>query len=104
VFLHEESRKRRDVLRTLPQWRQSEGDNMEAKEQVFPKGPGLDRAGQIAIGSRKDSDVDLERAGAADPFKGMLLEDPQQLGLEGRRQLTDLIQEHCPSSRQLDFP
>src|SRR3989442_9892886 len=77
VFLYEEGRERRDVLAALPQRRQGQGNDVKAKEQVFPESPGLNRAGQIAVGGREHAEIDLERTGPADPFKGVLLEDPQ---------------------------
>ena len=48
---------------------------------------------QIAIRRGDDADVDANVRRAADPLEALLLEEPQQLGLQPRRHLADLVEE-----------
>src|SRR5947207_3202320 len=47
--------KERDVLAPLPQRRKSDGDDVDAIEEVFPERSLLNRFAQVAIGRRDDA-------------------------------------------------
>ena len=60
-------------------------------------GEGLDRFGQDSVSGRHQADVQLDGAGAAHALELAFLEDAQQLGLQQRRQLADLVEKHGPA-------
>ena len=49
------------------------------------------------MGRSQHADVDLELPVAADRAKALLLEHPEQLGLQGRREIAELVQEDRPA-------
>src|SRR5206468_5374990 len=58
--------------------------------------------GQVLIGRRHDSDVDLERARPPQALEFALLEHPQDLGLRDQREIGDLVEEERAAVRQLE--
>ena len=56
--------------------------------------PCLHRFFEVAVGRRDDPHVDADVARAADALERLLLEEAQQLGLQRRRHLADLVEEH----------
>src|ERR1017187_1083825 len=69
------------------------GKNVQPIVQVGAELPLLHHGRQIAAGSRYQPDIDLDRVSAAQPLELLLLQDPQQLGLQLRRDVAHLIQE-----------
>src|SRR6185436_15440067 len=54
----------------------------------------LDLALEVAVGGGQEPDVDRARPKRPDPQDRALLENAQQLDLDRRRQLTDLVEKH----------
>src|SRR5690606_37917712 len=54
------------------------------------------------VGRREDADVDGHLAGAAEPPDTAVLQDPQELRLERKRHLRDLVQEEGAAIRELE--
>ncbi len=94
----------RDVFRALPQRRQDEREDVEAVVEVFAEGR-LRRLGdhsrEVAVRGRHEADVHANRPRAAQPLELLLLQNAEQLGLEFRRDVADLVEEQCPLVRQL---
>ena len=82
-----------DVGRALAQGRQAQVDDVEAVEQILAEGALLDLLGEVAVRGGQHPDVDLHRAGAADPVDHPLLERAQQLGLEPDVHLGDFVEQ-----------
>ena len=64
-----------DVLASLAQRRQGDGDDLDAVEEVLAHLPRGDPFGQIAVGGGDDAEVGLVQVGAAD--RGEALPDGQ---------------------------
>ena len=75
---------------------QGQLDDVEPVEQVFAEGPRGDRRLEVAVGRRDQPDVGRPGPGLADPLVLPLLEEPQELGLEGRGEVADLVEEERP--------
>src|SRR5581483_3524817 len=54
-------------------------------------------------GGSDQADVEFVGAGAADALEFALLQDAQQFGLKGRRELADLVQEDRAAFGELEF-
>ena len=75
----------RDVAGALPQRGHSQVHHVEPVEEVLAEAPALDVVGQVAVGARDDPDVHRQRPGGADRPHLLVLEDPEQLHLQGQR-------------------
>src|SRR5437899_10383842 len=99
-----EFRQSRNVLRPFPERWKGQADDIETKEQVLPKLSGLDGLFQVLIRGSDHPDIDLDQAGAPDSGELVVLQDAQQLGLQAKRHVANLVQEDCASVCHLDFP
>src|SRR5215210_5498673 len=78
----ESLREQRDVVAALAERRNAYGNHAEAVEQILAKRAGGSLHREVAIGRRDDAHVHLDGRGAAHPLELLLLEHPQELGLE----------------------
>ena len=84
---------RQNVFRSIAQRRHDDFDHVQPIEQILAK-PAVAHVGfQIAIRRRDDADVGCPGAGFADPLELLLLQEPQQFGLQGGRNLADFVEE-----------
>src|SRR4029077_12822711 len=60
--------------------------------------------GQVAVRGRHEAHVHLDGPGAAQAFELLLLEHAEQLGLQLRGDVADLVEEQGPPVRQLESP
>ena len=95
---------RRDVVAPFAQRRQSQRDDVDAVEQVFAEPPLGDHLGEVAVGGGDDPDVGVDFVGAAEPAELALLQHAQQLHLDHRTHLPDLVEEDGPLLRHFDQP
>ena len=92
----------RDVLPPLAQRREVDVEHVEPVVQVVPeRRPGRPPR-ERPVGGGDDAHVHLDRLGAADPEEGPALQHAQQLGLRGRRDLADLVEEDGAGVGQLE--
>ena len=75
------------------QRRHGDLDHVEAVEQVFAEPPGGDCRLQVAVGGGEDANVAGPRLGLAHALVAALLQQPQELGLQGQRQVADFVEE-----------
>ncbi|OIQ81810.1 hypothetical protein GALL_364250 [mine drainage metagenome] len=75
---------------------------MQPVEQVFAKPPELDLLFEVAVGGRDDARRGLDRLRAPDPFETPLLQDTQDLDLQGGTHLGDLVEKQRAPSRQFE--
>ena len=93
VFLDEMVDEQRHVFETVAQGGHLDGDDREAVVKVFAEGAfaGFFQEGLVRRG--EDTDIDRHALGFADAANLALLEDAQELGLEGLGHGVDFIQE-----------
>ena len=65
--------------------------------------PSLDRRLEIAVGRGDDAHVDAHVLAAAEPREHAVLQHLQQLGLQRRAHLADLVEEHRPVVGELEL-
>ena len=91
-----------EVLTALAQGRQVDADHVEAKVEVLAEVSGRDAILEGLVGGRHDPGVGAQHPGAAQAVELLLLEDPQQLRLDGGRHVADLVQEERAAARLLE--
>src|SRR5207244_10912833 len=77
--------------------------DVEAVPEILAEAARRDRRLQILIGRRDQPDVHLDRPRAADALELVVLERAQQLRLQRRRELADLVEEDGPPFRNLEL-
>src|SRR5581483_10209166 len=82
VFAQEELEEDRDLLATLTQRRNVDGDDVEAIKQVLAKGAFLHGTLERLVSGCQDPDVDRDIALAAETREFAVLQDVQQFGLK----------------------
>ncbi len=80
------------VLLALAQRRNTQVDDAEAVVKILAEAPLLHHRRQIAVGGRQNTDVDGDAMGSADRADLLFLQGAQQLGLQIKRQLANLIE------------
>ena len=101
IASHEGFRQKWDVGWPFSEWWHVNRNHIEAKEEVLTKLLALDTLCQIPIGGGNDPNIHADGACATHSFKFSFLKHPQELGLNHRRDFTDLIQEYRPTMSQL---
>src|SRR5581483_2643022 len=79
-------------------------ERVQPIEQVLAKPSGRDLLLEIAVGGGDDAHVGAPRLVLAEALELLLLEKAQQLGLQRRRQLADLVEEQRAALGRLDAP
>jgi hypothetical protein len=101
---HEMIGKEQHVLAPLAERGQMNPEHRDTIVQVFAEPALGDRTLEVAVGGGNETDVGLERRSAADPLVLPFLQDAKQLGLHGRRELADLVEEERAAGRELEAP
>ena len=78
--------------RTVAQRRQQDRDDIDAVIKIGAEFAALHRRFEIPVGGENKAHVHLDRLRAADALELAFLQHAQQLGLEGRRNLADLVE------------
>ena len=94
----------RDVLAALAQRRDPDRHHGEPVVEVLAEAALGDRAAQVLVRRRDDPHVDLDRRRLADPPDLALLERAQELRLEPRARLADLVDEERAAVGLLEEP
>src|SRR5205085_12609325 len=81
-----------NILASLPERRHGERDDVEAIVEVWTECALTDGFFEVSVGRANQSDINLERACAADALELSLLKHAQQFGLQERGHLADFIQ------------
>ncbi len=82
-----------NVLLARAQGRDVDGHDVEAVVEVFAEGALLEGGAQVLVGGGDDADVDVAGDVAAEAFEFALLQDAQQLDLDGGGDVADLVEE-----------
>src|SRR5271154_4398749 len=92
----------RNIFVAFAQRRQLNGKHVQTVEQILAEGSLGGRSKKIAVSCSDHTHVDLDQIRTAEPFELMFLEDTQQLRLQIRRHVADLVQEDCSAVRELE--
>src|SRR5208282_3635398 len=95
---------RQNILPAFAQRRDAKRDDVEAVVEILAKVMRADFGVEVAIGRGDYSRIDVNRAFAADPFEVLILQEAQELGLQGRRQVGNLVEENAPAVGRLEPP
>jgi hypothetical protein len=95
-------RERQDVLAPARERRHLELDHRQAIVEVLAEAAGGDGAAEVGVRRGDDPHVDLDRLRAAQPLEPPGLNDAQQLGLSGGRQVADLVEQERARARRLE--
>src|SRR5579864_2549589 len=93
MHVHEISNQQWNIVRAFPQRRNSDGEDLEAIEEIASKFFVRDHFFKLAIRGCNQPNVYRNRARAAKPFELFLLKCPQKLWLEFERDVTNFVQE-----------
>src|SRR5712692_10057323 len=92
----------RDVLGPLPQGRHPQRDGVDAEIEILAEAPLAQRGVEVDVRGADQAEIDVHDPVAADRPVLALLQDTQQLGLEIRRHLADLVQQQRAALRHLE--
>src|SRR5262249_40988982 len=102
--LEEVSDQARNVLASFAQRRQCDLDHAEAVIQVLPKLPCRDLLGKPRVRRGEHANVDRNPPAAAHSLDLALLEDAQQLRLQGQGHIADLVEKNRSALSALKTP
>ena len=91
------------ILGPLAQRRQMQRHDVQTIVEIRTERAVSHRLLEIAIGGRDDPHVDVDALLAADTHELALLDHPQELRLQRRRELADLVQEDRALIRELEL-
>src|ERR1700730_10483197 len=94
----------RNVLATLAERWQRHRNHVEAIEEIFAEAALVDHLREIAVRGGDDTCVDGDGLCRADGPDLAALERAQELGLQARRHLADLVEQERPAMRFLEQP
>ena len=92
-FLEEMRGQKGDVIFPLTKGRNKNGNDIESVIKIFSEGAPLHLIGQIFVCRSDHPDVHLQGLLSTDPLKTMILQDPKEQDLDGRRNLANFIEE-----------
>src|SRR5208282_4888774 len=91
-----------NIFAAFAQRRNAQRDNVEAVVEILAKVMRGDFGVEVAIGRGDYSRVHVDGAFTADALEVLLLQKAQKLGLEGRRQVGDLVEENGAAVGRLE--
>jgi len=101
---HEVVHQKGNVVATVTQRRQGDGENVQPIVEVLAEVAGHDELLEALIGRGQDPDVDLDQLLPPDAVKLLLFEDPKQLCLGLKRHLPDLVEEDGSAAGEFEQP
>src|ERR1044071_5490301 len=91
-----------DVLRVIAQRRRRDREYLKAVVEIASKELVAHHLSQVAVGGGDEPDVNRNRPGSSQPLERLLLESPEQFGLQIERNVTNFIQKQGASVRHLE--
>ena len=88
----------------LAQRRQLKVHDAQPEQQVGTESPFVDQLFQVTIGGSNDANVGTLFAHAAEPSHGLVFEQLQQLDLDARIDVADLVEKERPARSRFDQP
>ena len=92
----------RDIARALAQRRQLKINDVKPEIEVLAETALADLVIHVAVRGGQETDIDLDRLSSADAVDLPLLNGAEQLGLQPRVHLGDLVQQQGPTARFLE--
>ena len=92
------------VFGALAKRRQLDPDHVEPEVEVLAKRTAAHLRLEIHVRGGHEPRVGAQGLGAADAVELLVLEHAQQLGLDRRRELADLVEEQRAATRLLEAP
>src|SRR5690606_12485653 len=92
------------VFASLAQRRHLELEDRQPMVEVEAEGAPIDGAGEIAVGRGENADVDQSILNAADAPEAHRLEHPEELRLDARAEVADLVEEEGAAVGELEQP
>ena len=93
VFLNKVSGQKQNILAAFTQGRHRGRDDVEPEEKVLAEGSILDHLLEIPVGGGDHPHIGPDRLCTFYPLELLILENPEQGGLRGDRQLADFIKD-----------
>jgi hypothetical protein len=93
-----------DVAFAVAEWRECDGDDTDAVEEVFAELALVDHLLKVVVGGSNEAEVDLARTLGADTLDGLFLEDAEQLALEEEWERADLVEEEGAAVGEFNLP
>src|SRR5207245_3541429 len=90
------------VLAALAERRQVNGKDAEPVVEILAELAARHGVGEVPVGGDDEPKVGLERRGAADALELVLLEDTEKFGLDGGRELADLVEKQRAPGGELE--
>src|ERR1700690_2505513 len=87
----------------VPQGRDIDGHHIQAVIEVLAESPLFQRGTQIAIGRGNQADIHFVRFRAAETLEFALLQNAQQLHLDRRGEVADLVEEKSAAVREFEL-
>ena len=94
------SRRTRRSRGRLPEGREADRDPGDAVEEVAAETPFPGEPGEVAVRGGDEAEVDRPGPRLAQPPHLALLQDAQELRLDLRREVADLVEEEGPAGRR----
>ena len=104
VALDEVVGEERDLLGALAERGHPDPDDVQPVEEVLAELLGRHRALEVLVGRRDDPHVDLDVRPAADTRELAVFQDVEELGLKGRVEVADLVEEDRPLFAASNLP
>src|SRR5690349_1128921 len=98
-FGDEVLRQQRYVITPIAKGRHSDAHHVKAVVEIFAERAVLNTRGQVAVGGCDYADIKLQRSCCSYPFELALLQNPEELGLQARREFAYLIEEEGATVR-----
>src|SRR5262249_25235137 len=92
-----------NLFRSLAQGRHDDLDHVQPIVEVVAKAAGRHGLFQVLVGGGQDPHIDLDGGAASQAGELAVLEDMQELALEGRMQIADLVEEDRAVVGGLEF-
>src|SRR5882762_10647458 len=97
-------RQERNVLPPLAQRRNADGDDVEPVEEILPEPPRFDGLPEVLVGGGDHARVHLDGSALPHPADLAFLQDAQELSLDARADVADLVEKQGPAGGLLEQP
>ena len=104
ALMDQKPHQRRDVVPSFTERRQVDWINAQAIVQVGSEAAGGDIGFQVSVSCGNHAHIHALGSRGSDPLEFSLLQHAQQLDLNFRQQIADLVQEDRSSIRQFEAP
>ncbi len=100
--MHKRSHPHRNVSQAMTEWRDGDGKHVKAVIEIHSEQSVGDQLAEILVGGGNDAHVDAVSMGTAEPLELLLLQHPQKLRLQLKRNIADFIQKECAAVGRLE--